>query len=922
MAMDYRRSVLSAIVFGVGLIGPVAHLPAGEVTGPGLFVQDDPEVPLVFTSQTPSPFGGVLSSASSDGGYGGDLKVIVSENTTLGAAEFRTDTGIVNFDVTSATLTAGATLSGPFDRLVVQGGQTTQNATRISFGAGDVLVSDRELWVYDTVFQSTNAAAVADGSMVRIGTGASYRMTNNNPISGSFHIEAGGALYIPDNQPNRLSGGAIFSADAGALLVLRGGLVMDETQMPASLIGQMDLVLDRSTAVTLSDGFTLGEGRRITSSSTQNGVLSGGLISVNPGQESLRLSAASGRTLTINNPIHAENGIGWATMVIGDDATFTTVTGNQNLTRANAFQSGTVIFGGSGTELGDLHATRGTAAIRANTQVHGTTVISSGATLRMGSDGVVNLQDVVIEGFGRIESGDNQNRTLNILGEYEDTTAARIFSAVVNNNAGIYWANGQTNTVHGRFLTALQREFWTVGAKNGTTVLYRGSGASGGATSNNQSFWFRVEEDSRFVFTEDAGWNRIASSNGSAVNFISNDRTGIIEFEEGFSGANMGITSAWYSGAGRAAEGITLFGVTWITHDSGNLPSGFATSTFSGGAVGYPKVDYAKIAMRNNAVWHARSNDAFFPNRVEILNGGEIRVDEGVSLNLTGSNPHDPDDLLWTSIQNTGTLTKSGLGTLEISSRLGGHVQLSHWASAGGSWDRSVWAEGNGGHLVVAEGTLLLSATPENSELTPLIDESRNIVRTLRVDSGASLELAEQVILHLSDYGSPSVSIVEGDLVLGVGAAIDLINNELHLASSSRINGADADLFAVRDTIDAQGLTSSIALEDARYGVGYEQIAGGTIRVRHALLGDTNLDGTVDDADLMTLQANLGSTAGVWGQGDFSADGVVSLYDAFLLFKNYEPANVASTPMVIPEPAGIVLLALGGLGLLGRGRRS
>lgn len=94
------------------------------------------------------------------------------------------------------------------------------------------------------------------------------------------------------------------------------------------------------------------------------------------------------------------------------------------------------------------------------------------------------------------------------------------------------------------------------------------------------------------------------------------------------------------------------------------------------------------------------------------------------------------------------------------------------------------------------------------------------------------------------------------------------------------------------------------------------------------LVGDANIDGVVDDIDLSIVQQNLGqyvsgtlSTNGVpagWTQGDFTGDGQVTLYDAYLLFKNYEHNNQQQP---IPEPASALLFgALAGAYLMGRKR--
>ncbi|MCC5830862.1 MAG: hypothetical protein JJU36_15555 [Phycisphaeraceae bacterium] len=81
--------------------------------------------------------------------------------------------------------------------------------------------------------------------------------------------------------------------------------------------------------------------------------------------------------------------------------------------------------------------------------------------------------------------------------------------------------------------------------------------------------------------------------------------------------------------------------------------------------------------------------------------------------------------------------------------------------------------------------------------------------------------------------------------------------------------------------------------------------------------GDANQDGSVDDADLAIVQANLGMQGAIWSDGDFTWDGRVGLRDAFGLFGNH-PGAVAA--MSVPEPASLTVMILAAATLLRRRR--
>ena len=78
--------------------------------------------------------------------------------------------------------------------------------------------------------------------------------------------------------------------------------------------------------------------------------------------------------------------------------------------------------------------------------------------------------------------------------------------------------------------------------------------------------------------------------------------------------------------------------------------------------------------------------------------------------------------------------------------------------------------------------------------------------------------------------------------------------------------------------------------------------------------GDANLDGAVDGGDY-TLWADNYNQPGGWQQGDFTGDGFVDGGDYTLWADNY---GYGTGSALIPEPATMLLLALGALALIRR----
>jgi hypothetical protein len=115
--------------------------------------------------------------------------------------------------------------------------------------------------------------------------------------------------------------------------------------------------------------------------------------------------------------------------------------------------------------------------------------------------------------------------------------------------------------------------------------------------------------------------------------------------------------------------------------------------------------------------------------------------------------------------------------------------------------------------------------------------------------------------------------------------------------------------------------------------LGYKDAGSGNYEIRATLLGDSDLDGQVNVADLANLAGNFGATSGVfWINGDFDNNGNVNVADLADLAGNFgqsltggagaagaeaAPASIAA----VPEPAALGWLAIGSLGVIGHRRR-
>jgi len=145
--------------------------------------------------------------------------------------------------------------------------------------------------------------------------------------------------------------------------------------------------------------------------------------------------------------------------------------------------------------------------------------------------------------------------------------------------------------------------------------------------------------------------------------------------------------------------------------------------------------------------------------------------------------------------------------------------------------------------------------------------------------------------------------------------------------------------------------TPSAAIQNGAYGA----TAGSVATLTTTLAGDADLNGAVNITDFNILSSHFNQPGTfTWAQGDFDGNGAVNITDFNLLSSNFNlslgggPLGSDALPLiqfalanndlagfeaatglttaeidaVVPEPTSLSLLALGGVALLGRRRRS
>jgi hypothetical protein len=256
----------------------------------------------------------------------------------------------------------------------------------------------------------------------------------------------------------------------------------------------------------------------------------------------------------------------------------------------------------------------------------------------------------------------------------------------------------------------------------------------------------------------------------------------------------------------------------------------------------------------------------------------------------------------------------------------------------------------------VAAGANLIVANPltinSGESLTQTGNGTVTYQSIVTVNSNGSIAFADSTHAHELSLASGATAtlggpVLEVDSLSNLGT-INLLNNKMLINYGSGPDPIASVEQWIKNGADSLAgpaiISSDIAVDDAlsglSYGIGYADSAdpgdpanlpSGTIEVMFTLLGDANLDGTVNSEDFTPFSHNLGLSGAVWDQGDFNYDGTVNAEDftsfshnlnqSAVLAGGLEEANGISLANV-PEPASMGLLLSATIGFLGlRGRR-
>lgn len=392
---------------------------------------------------------------------------------------------------------------------------------------------------------------------------------------------------------------------------------------------------------------------------------------------------------------------------------------------------------------------------------------------------------------------------------------------------------------------------------------------------------------------------------------------------------------AWWKGANGTAWNTTSPGFNWTTAADGATPVS---------ALPKPTTDiwFAATGASN---MNTTLGQNFTVNTLNIAAGtGPVSIGGANTLTI-----------------GSGVTVASGSASHAISANVKlGATQT--WAITGPSkLTVSGQISGSGSAGLVKDGTgmLVLSATNSYTGGTTVKAGTIQAASAGALPAGGNVSLTGGMVTMAESLGG---AIKLGLLDISGGSAsplatFDLGNGKVILDKSlnsittirNEIKGAYAggawtgagitSSTAAADSVAASGKGNTAVgyADNSDFGMSLATFGGvsisgtNSILMRYTVLGDANLDGTVDSTDLSLLQHSYGMTSGAtWDEGDFNYDGKVDLSD-YVVFRAHVgqslspplkgaamttlPGSLSLSIANVPEPATVQLLIAAGLAL-------
>jgi autotransporter-associated beta strand protein len=838
---------------------------------------------------------GAVSGAGSLAKLGTGTLNLSGANTATGSTYLEQGTlqgGIAQFTSNAPMVMGSGSNNATLD---LNGFNNTIGSLTTAAGAsGTLLITNNSSTAAAALYTTggTFSGNITDGSSAETtqvyltGAGSLY-LSGNNTFTGGMDVQNGGTLVAGSNGTALGAGRISLSDQGGSGFVDLNGYTLTINSIATWQAGQ-DLIGNSST--------TSNAVLKLTTAGYGSNTYAPNTISC-----TIQDVLGSGTKTTAVTVDNSSTGTGTA-MILSGNNTFTgglnIVDGTVQVGSPTAVGAGTVTIGSTGySSVLDLNgqtenikslATAGTAANQ--------TIGNSGG---LGATGTGTLAAVLNYcGSGTSTFGGAIVNTLTV-------TTASLF-----NNASIVQTGGSTTgvTVSSGALVLSGSNTYTGGSTvNGGTLQFAKTTAlpsSGAIVGNAGTLALNVGGTGEFTTSTTASGSigavlaRATWNAGSAL---------------GIDTTNASGAAATYAGVIAGAEGLNKLGAGSFILTGANTYTGI--TTVSNGTL--------KTGVAN-----------------AIANTSALSVAAGATFDMAGLN------------QQVGALSSTGTGTITTTS---GSPALTVNQNTNTTFAGTL----SGAVSLTKQGTgnLNLNGTDSYTGTTTV---SAGTLQLKQLTAGPMTINGGKVLITNSGGTNPDASVISASNLPSItSGSLDLTDNGLVITGATTTTEA-----TIASMLSSHAITSSVVTaHSSNMTIAYDfasnvhlTFSGGSatwggqsittgasttdLLIYPTLYGDANMDGSVNSTDVSLLIPNLGKTSGqTWGGGDFNGDAAVNSTDVSLLIPNlgksvsglaapnYEvSSSSASTggvasPALVPEPASLALLALGGLLVLPRRRR-
>jgi hypothetical protein len=315
-----------------------------------------------------------------------------------------------------------------------------------------------------------------------------------------------------------------------------------------------------------------------------------------------------------------------------------------------------------------------------------------------------------------------------------------------------------------------------------------------------------------------------------------------------------------------APPGYVPYGGSKVPYDSATAAgSNYANTTFT---VTTPTLTW------NNSTAAAGFADGMTWDNADI---NQFNWNNGVFADyyVDGANVIFNDNIGGTSVRNVTLNTTVHPGSIVVNNSAGNYTISGTGSIAGGA---PLTKSGSSNLIINTPGTALGAVSISGGS----------------VQLGASTGAATMTGLAIS--GNGTLDINNNHVVINYGApANDPISSIVALLNAGFNGGAWNGLGGIDSSAVAGNPGYSIGYADAADAGNPAGLASGTIEIAFTLIGDADLNHTVNGIDFGILAANFNKTVSRWDQGDFDYNNIVNGIDFTALAANFnKAANNAS----------------------------